>query len=66
MFDHSTTLISRFFTSYLKQLWIGEIIFTLVFLTFLKNQWFFLNYFYDLELSLKVIKNYRIAAFVNL
>ena len=41
-------------------------IFTLVFLIFLKSQWIFLIYLYYLELSLTVLQNCRITAFVNL
>ena len=66
MLTHSTTLTSVFpFDIQNRWLWKAEIIFTLVFLIFLKRPWFFLNYLYYRELSHTVLQNYRIAAFVN-
>ena len=56
MFAHFSTLISRF-----------PMIFTLVFLVFLKESMFFSKLLiFSCELSLTVLQNYRIRAFVNL
>ena len=51
---------------YNRRFWIAETIFTLVFLIFLKSQWFFLNYLCYLEPPLTVLENYRITAFEEL
>ena len=48
---------------------IAEIIFTLVFLIFLKSWWFFLNYSsltYDISSFLLVLQNHKITAFGSL
>ena len=68
MFDHSTALISQFPHFIWKQATLDSyvIIFTLIFLICLKSERFFLNYLYYLEVSLTVLQNCWITAFVNL
>ena len=63
MFAHSTTLISRLLTSYLKQMALDSSYLSQESMVLSRQQ---LAYLYYLEISLTVLQNNKITAFVNL